>query len=176
MLDMATAPCPDVLRFWAKVQPAGDCWIWQGYIMPNGYGQFGAGRRHVYAHRFAYEQWCGPIPQGLQIDHLCRVRNCVRPQHLEPVTCRENLLRGTGNITKTHCPKGHPYNFENTHWFRGKRYCISCRNPTGQSVNVRKTHCPHGHAYDGVNTYWNRKRRYCRTCAKAKYLRTRGNA
>lgn len=86
-------------RFVAKVDnfDVDGCWLWVGAIDKNtGYGRFhaGDGRRTVNAHRFAYETFVGPIPPGLDLDHLCRVRACVRPSHLEPVTRRENLLRG----------------------------------------------------------------------------------
>jgi len=96
------------------------CWRWQRYVRSNGYGQIGVpGVGGQYVHRVAYETFVGPIPDGLQIDHLCRVRDCCNPDHLEAVTCRENLARGTGfvpvHIAKTHCPAGHPYDAENTY-------------------------------------------------------------
>ncbi len=81
-------------RFWAKVDRSGECWLWTGNVYRDGYGQFYVERRQVRAHRWAYESEVGPIPEGLVLDHLCRVRLCVRPSHLEPVTNRENLLRG----------------------------------------------------------------------------------
>jgi hypothetical protein len=81
-------------RFWDKVQITDDCWLWQAYVQPNGYGKFASGSRILYAHRFAYELAVGPIPKGMQIDHLCRVRHCVRPDHLELVTSGENTRRG----------------------------------------------------------------------------------
>src|SRR6266496_2265386 len=90
-----------VTRFWAKVDRSGGsraCWLWTGKTGRDGYGRIGLGGRgalvRVRAHRFAYELLIGPIPDGLQIDHLCRVRHCVNPAHLEPVTQRENILRG----------------------------------------------------------------------------------
>lgn len=85
-------------RFWAKVdrRDGGDCWPWLGTTTSTGYGLFGVPRedRTVGAHRYAYELVVGPIPTGLELDHLCRVRNCVNPAHLEPVTHAENLRRG----------------------------------------------------------------------------------
>jgi hypothetical protein len=91
-------------RFWAKVKKdgpvpgyapqLGGCWLWTGAKHALGYGQQRIDWRIVPAHRFSYELLVGPIPEGLQIDHLCRVPSCVRPSHLEPVTHRENGLRG----------------------------------------------------------------------------------
>lgn len=101
-------------RFWPKVDRGGpdECWGWLAHRNPKGYGRFSVTRtHHVQAHRFAYEQEVGPIPTGLTLDHLCRNRGCVNPAHLEPVTNRENVLRGETlpalNIRKTRCPNGH---------------------------------------------------------------------
>jgi hypothetical protein len=108
---------PVIERFMSKVEKSPDgCWIWIGSIAPNGYGKFSVEKNKVRkcfnAHRWAYEYFVGPIRAGLTLDHLCRNRRCVNPSHLEPVTIRENLIRGEGvsavNIRKTHCPKGHP--------------------------------------------------------------------
>ncbi len=70
------------------------CWIWVGSLLHDGYARVRIGAKKVLVHRFTYESFCGPIPQGLEIDHLCRVRCCVNPHHLEPVTHLENVLRG----------------------------------------------------------------------------------
>lgn len=120
-------------RFWAKVtkQPDDGCWLWAGALSPAGYGRFDVGSRNVRAHRWAYEEERGPIPEGLSLDHLCRTRRCVRPGHLEPVTQRENVLRGEGfaavNARKTHCPRGHPLSGENLYRnHRGWRQCRAC--------------------------------------------------
>lgn len=91
-------------RFWEKIDLSGDCWIWTlapngragGYGRGGGYGRFTVSYKphvRVLAHRFAYEQLVGPIPEGMELDHLCRNTRCVRPEHLEPVTMRENRLR-----------------------------------------------------------------------------------
>lgn len=101
-------------KFWSRVDrgSADDCWAWQGFIDQKGYGRYQpTGGRLAQAHRFAYESAVGPIPDGLVIDHLCRNRGCCNPAHLEPVTNRENILRGVGlsamHSRKTHCVHGH---------------------------------------------------------------------
>ena len=111
-------------RFWSKVEitPYG-CWEWCGCLTKGGYGQFVLGTR-VYAHRYAYKMMVGEIPEGLQVDHLCRNRSCVNPEHMEIVTRKENILRGQSLPAKcsrlTHCPRGHEYNEQNTYLWIGK--------------------------------------------------------
>lgn len=106
-------------RFWNKVDNSGECWLWTAYRDKDGYGHFAVRKGLVMlAHRFAYEHQVGQIPEGLELDHLCRVTSCVRPDHLEPVTHAENMRRGVGGInssSKTHCPQGHPYDETNTY-------------------------------------------------------------
>lgn len=80
-------------RFMAKIEIEGSCWAFTGYVSPNGYGQMSDGTRIVYVHRWAYEHFIGPIPEGHHIDHLCRNRRCCKPTHLEPVTQAENNRR-----------------------------------------------------------------------------------
>lgn len=99
------------------------CWEWQGTRQKNGYGALRAGGKTVRAHRYSYEAFIGSIPEGLQIDHLCRNRPCVNPWHMEPVTARENTRRAM----RTHCVNGHPFDEENTWMHKGKRYCRECR-------------------------------------------------
>jgi hypothetical protein len=115
---------------------AGGCWIFSGTITPNGYGQvYHNGNTHALAHRVVFEAVVGPIPEGLVIDHICRVRHCVNPEHLEPVTQRENLLRGQGaaakNAARTHCQRGHEFTPENTFTYSTQpaylRGCRTCR-------------------------------------------------
>lgn len=90
------------------------CWIWLGQLDPGGYGKFDHGR----AHRKAYIEFRGPVPSSQHLDHLCRVRCCVNPDHLESVTPRENTMRSpvapaAVNARKTHCDKGHPLSGDN---------------------------------------------------------------
>ena len=122
-------------RFWSFVQKddAG-CWLWTGgSFSSNGYGRFWYLGTKVQAHRWSYEQFVGPIPDGLEVDHLCRVRHCVNPKHLEPVTKEENMRRSPDhasavNARRTHCVQGHEFTPENT-WRagRGDRLCRTCR-------------------------------------------------
>lgn len=113
------------------------CWLWWGAKV-RGHGRMDVGStvdgtaRTVQVHREAYENLVGPIPRGLTLDHLCRVRHCCNPDHLEPVTNGENVLRGDGltaiNARKTHCPAGHPYDAANTYVIpSGGRGCRECR-------------------------------------------------
>jgi hypothetical protein len=107
------------------------CWIWQGDKL-RGYGIIHIEGRIAYCHRVMYEELVGPIPDGLVLDHLCRVLACCRPAHCEPVTQRENTLRGVGptavNAHKTHCARGHEFTPENTQINRaGARRCRQCR-------------------------------------------------
>ena len=120
---------------WGRVDKSGECWIWQGSKLPNGYGTLvigsrtdGSRQRH-YAHRLAYEIAVGEIPDGLQIDHLCNVRDCVNPAHLEPVTTQENSRRGAER--RQSCKRGHPFAGENL-YIRpdGYRECLTCRRMT----------------------------------------------
>lgn len=92
------------------------CWLWRGCISTRGYGMVAIGGKVKLTHRLAYELFKGPIPDGLELDHLCRVRNCCNPDHLEAVTHEENVRRGESGCkqrSKTHCPSGHEYTPEN---------------------------------------------------------------
>lgn len=102
------------------------CWEWVGSMGMTGYGHWRHGNTGL-AHRAVYQSIKGPIPNGLTLDHLCRNRKCVNPDHLEPVTIKQNVLRGTSfaakNATKTHCPKGHPLTAG-----KSQRLCRTCNN------------------------------------------------
>jgi hypothetical protein len=121
----------DRRRFWSKANRADGCWEWSGTIDVQGYGVFAVDSHPRSAHRYSYELLVGPIPEGLQIDHLCRNRRCVNPDHLEAVTAKVNTLRSTApsavNAAKTHCTNGHEFTPENTYVSpRGWRKCRSC--------------------------------------------------
>lgn len=107
----------------------GPCWIWPEIVSTNGgYGRFWDGERTVTTHRWSYERFVGPIPDGLQLDHLCRVRACCNPTHLEPVTQLVNIRRSP-RIKPTHCPQGHEYTPETSRTKKtGSRSCVICSN------------------------------------------------
>ncbi len=127
---------PPTERFWPKVLITEGCWLWLGCKVGGGYGRFWDGICYVMAHRWAYEDRFGKVPTGLQLDHLCRIRRCVRPDHLEPVTAKENIRRGETGLkgkSKTHCPRQHEYNSGNTYiGLRGGRKCRTCRRTRWQ--------------------------------------------
>jgi len=161
-------------RFFAKVDKTDTCWNWTAYLNEDGYSKFRLNGKHRFGHRVAYEWFVVPIPDGLTIDHLCRNRKCVNPSHLEVVTHKENVLRGTApsaqHAVKTHCPRGHEYNEENTFFKTGSkgRGCRQCR--LDKYVPHPPTHCRRGHEYTPKNTGRNPKdgSRKCRACANAR--------
>lgn len=115
--------------FWDKIDQRPDgCWHWTGSINGAGYGRFGRGQYGSrIAHRLTYLALVGPIPDGLTLDHLCRVRHCVNPDHLDPVTHAENMRRGHW-AEATHCANGHPWDKPNMYRDReGKRRCRACK-------------------------------------------------
>jgi len=131
-------------RFIVKTLPTGvgGCWLWTACKNRDGYGIFQMAGRPQKAHRVSYEMHVGPIPEGLQLDHLCRNRGCVNPDHLEPVTTQENTRRGNvgkNHADKTHCPQGHKYAGDNLYIDpRGKRQCKTCRRQSGLKYYQRK--------------------------------------
>lgn len=124
----------------STVDPDTGCWLWDG-ATTVGYGRIKRNSRIDMAHRITYELFVGPIPENLTIDHLCRVRSCVNPAHLEPVTIAVNVMRGESlparNARKTHCPQGHPYDDENTYVnpTTGWRLCRSCAREARRARN-----------------------------------------
>lgn len=136
-------------EFWSRVQKTETCWWWTGAKTPEGYGQVVIAGKIVGAHRHAYELAVGPIPDGLQLDHLCRKPSCVRPDHLEPVTRRVNILRGTSPVARragtSHCVKGHEYTPENTVRSRrdGRRSCRECKRASARNGGNRRYYLAH---------------------------------
>lgn len=126
-------------RFWAKVLKLSDCWLWVGSLGSSGYGQF----KGKPAHRFAYTEMRGPIPDGLVLDHLCREEVCVNPWHLEPVTVHENTMRGFGPAPdlrrRSACKNGHPLEGDNLRIRPdGSRKCLACHREWQRAYVKRK--------------------------------------
>lgn len=134
-------------RFFAKVEKTTSCWLWQAALDDDGYGVFRASNKTHRAHKWLWELVKGKVPEGLVLDHLCRVRNCVRPKHLEAVTQKVNCERADvgGRVWRkkiTHCPQGHEYTPENTYLQeRGRtisRCCRACRNIARAKFSLRQ--------------------------------------
>ncbi len=168
-------------RFESKIvkEPDDGCWAWTGQIMKTGYGRVrmkdsvnSCGLE--LAHRAVYELLKGPIPEGLQLDHLCRNRGCVNPNHLEPVDHRTNVLRGIGptaiNAAKIYCIHGHLLEQG-----RFQRFCRTCRTLKNKGGNIGRpitTYCPKGHLRSISST----GHRYCRTCGNESERKRRDKA
>jgi len=131
---------PLIERFTEKYEPVTEtgCWIWTA-ALSDGYGQIEEKGKFKWAHRISYEIHKGNIPAGLQIDHLCRIRCCVNPEHLEAVSPKENVRRGLKGVLKTHCPKGHPYSGSNLYLIpKGGRDCRTCRSAADAKFKFNK--------------------------------------
>ena len=130
-------------RFWAKVEKTDTCWLWTGRTDKDGYGLVwyrGLNRR---AHRMSYLEAVGELADDLTIDHLCRVRCCVNPAHLEAVPAGVNVLRGVGptalNASKTHCDHGHELAGDNLYLSPlGRRKCRACHRREMQAFRARR--------------------------------------
>lgn len=150
-------------------QPDG-CWLWTGGRKARGYGSFTVGKRAFNAHRWAYETWVGPIPEGLEIDHICANPPCVNPAHLEPVTHEENVRRWVERQGGM-CKAGKHNRVETGTTNDGK--CRACHNERRRVAGAvqygDRTHCPQGHPYSGENlrvvkTTRGGEGRRCRAC------------
>jgi HNH endonuclease len=126
-----------------------DCWHWTGAVANTGYGKAGVGsllddtRRVANVHRFVYESLVGPVPEGLVLDHLCRNKTCVNPDHLQPVTKSMNALRGHSPLgARTHCNYGHPFSGANLRLRSTGRGCITCLQAMQQKSRAKLAHRP----------------------------------
>jgi len=191
---------PVAERFASKIAPGKNgCIEWQAGTNSVGYGVFHpnttTGNKREYAHRWAYEQRFGAIPDGLHLDHLCRNTLCVNPDHLEPVTPRENILRGVSspakNARKEKCQHGHLLSGDNLYInpSTGHRSCRECsrdrdrarqaarssrnrqaRIESGKRPRFGNVDCPRGHLLEGKNLYINpRGSRVCLECTRISY-------
>jgi len=128
------------LRYLPALRDEAECWHWQGLTGSTGYGIFalsrnGGPQRYAQAHRYSYELFFAPIPEGLELDHLCRVRNCVNPVHLEPVTHAENMRRAR----RERCKCGRPYDYRTQERNGVKPVCRACRNESVKRVRAKET-------------------------------------
>lgn len=133
-------------RFWPKVTQDGDCWRWTGAHVSRGYGSFRLDDGHVIgAHRWAYQALVGEIPDGLELDHLCFVRDCVNPWHLDPVTRLVNVNRGRVNQNDgvETCKHGHPLSGDNVYTYTrngtARRSCRTCGRERMRAIRSRET-------------------------------------
>lgn len=153
-------------------EPNTGCWLWFGRIDANGYGKLSFCGRPAMAHRIVYEMHCEIIPDGLCLDHLCRNRSCVNPDHLEPVTLGENTRRGhVGEINrarllaKTHCKYGHPLSGDNLYIVQitGQRVCLACKTNRKRQYNARIPKKPPNRAGLALGGLANGKRQRAKT-------------
>ena len=123
-------------RFMNKVfpEPNSGCWLWDAYVSKNGYGRFGIGRTVYEAHRISYKLFKGEIPEGMCVDHMCRVRSCVNPSHLRLLTREENVrIQVNANSMKTVCKEGHNFTADGN-----RRKCKICQAAASKRYRARK--------------------------------------
>lgn len=177
----------NVDQFWTRVDKTETCWLWTASKTTAGYGNLTLDGKQDYAHRVSYRLMVGPIPAGLHVDHLCRVRHCVNPEHLEVVTHAENVRRGLApfGVIRTECKRGHditnPANVRVT--AKGSKQCLVChqmrvdtraaKRREGNKGPWPRTHCPQGHEYTPDNTQWSTQGH--RRCAECNRIRGREN-
>lgn len=166
-----------MIKYRSRVDPVTGCWEWQA-SKSHGYGNVLYDGRVRSAHRLSYEAFIGPIPEGLVLDHFaCTNPGCVNPEHVRPVSHRENSLRsdtsvGALNTAKTHCDHGHPLSGSNLVITGRYRNCRACAKRIATVINRRNgfephvpvTHCKRGHPYSGANLYVHNGRRSCKQC------------
>lgn len=137
-----TSRTPTIERFMTFVTQAGDCWEWTGTRDQDGYGMFSDRPKYRWitrSHRWSYEFFIADIPDGLDLDHLCRNRACVNPWHLEPVTNEVNARRGAEARRKDVCPASHPYDAQNTYINPlGRRVCRICKRASQNRYDKRR--------------------------------------
>ena len=183
------SPQPVEQRFLSKVEKVeSGCWQWKASAGPTGYGHFSmrhpnGGWEMRIAHRVSYELFVGPIPEGLELDHLCKNRGCVNPTHLEPVTRKENCRRGGGptgdRARQTHCKRGHLLEGDNLRIRKqGWRNCRTCddmwnalASEKRKAARVPRTHCKWGHEFTPENTLMDRGGRQCVICTRKRARR-----
>jgi len=139
-IGVLTAELADFVMARVSPEPNSGCWLWTGRQTRDGYGKLRVRGRDCLAHRLAYELLRGPIPEGLVLDHKCCNRGCVNPDHLRPVTHRENILFGIGptavNARKSSCPLGHEYSWAT--YGGGRRICRACIAISERARSARK--------------------------------------
>lgn len=156
------------------------CWLWSGSRGDGGYAKLSVNNKNVFVHRFIYQNLVGPIPEGLELDHVrargCTHRHCINPDHLEPVTSSQNTQRGKSMIRHELCVNGHPFDDDNTYVSpRGFRVCRACLKARSSNVyqakRPAKTRCKYGHPMVDPNVYLTpRGFRQCRTCLRTRAL------
>lgn len=191
--DPNDARLPEKFRVRFEIRDCGYltlCWVWLKNACAKGYGGFTLyPGKSVRPYRYCYVLLVGPVPDGLELDHLCRNRACCNPAHLEPVTHRENVLRGEGLAAKqarqTHCIHGHPFSGSNLIFQKSGRACRACHNASTKEYKRQRraaeialkgddyvkpgeqTHCKHGHPFSGTNLQVSKSGyRMCRTCRR----------